>query len=96
MDLSFDDVVLLLLAIGTLTGAVLYGMRQGLKALGYMLLSIAMGAALGNFADGTRAATVVGAAAGALGPWVYDKAVKGVRLVRIARILAKKTKPKGP
>lgn len=87
--MEFDDLVLLVLAVGTLTGALLMGIKKGWKELGLFLLCIAAGAALGYFVDGTRAAAVVLGAAGALGPTIYRVVNKTVETAKITRLLKK-------
>lgn len=87
--MGFDDIVLLVLAVGTIIGAGLVGARKGLKEFAITLACILVGAGLGYFVDGTRAATVVMGAVGAIGPLIYRKVAKAVQLVKVARLLKK-------
>lgn len=90
--MEYDDLILLLVAVGTIVGAGVAGIRKGVKELGLTLLCIAAGAGLGYFVDGTRAAAVVAGAAGALGPSIYRLSSQTVTKVKIAKLLRDKTK----
>lgn len=90
--MEYDDLILLLVAVGTIVGAGVAGLRKGFKELLLTLACVAAGAGLGYFVDGTRAATVVAGAAGALGPSIYRLSSQAVTKVKIAKLLKDKNR----